>query len=135
MITQKTPKPTAAEERDAYELATIRDDDTCQRCRRDCGPTARDHRKNRSQGGLTTVDNLQILGLACHQWATEHPRDAEREGWNVPGYVNNPGEWPARRWLPSEHNIWTLAWVLYRADGRWLEINEDEAEFRMRSVL
>ena len=88
MITPKTEQPTPRERAEAYELATLRDHDMCQRCRRpSCQPTARDHRKNRSQGGLTVVENLQLLGLPCHEWKTEHPAEANEEGWGVPGWA------------------------------------------------
>src|SRR5690606_40618483 len=117
-IGPKTVKPTPREEREAYELATLRDRDTCQRCRRNCGQgfTSRDHRKGRGVGGLTVVSNLRVLGgtgtLGCHGWKTANPAAALEEGWAVPGYAT-PAEWPARRWLRGEHGIVRLAWVLY----------------------
>jgi len=132
MIAPKTPKPSKADEHDAYELATLRDDNTCQRCRRDCGPIARDHRQNR-QPGNTIVANLQCLGLLCHQWKTEHPKDAIAEGWAVPSWAD-PLVWPARRWFKGAFGVMTLGWVLYRNDGRFLEITADEAERRMAGV-
>ena len=130
MILPKVRKPTKAEEADAYELATLRDKDTCQRCRRDCGPTARDHRVNRSQGGRTVVSNLHVLGLDCHIWATEHPTDAQAEGWAAPGYAE-PSEWPARRWMPVYGDRLHLSWVLYSNDGEITVITEDDAALRM----
>lgn len=134
MILPKTPKPSKADERDAYELATLRDDNTCQRCRRNCGPVARDHRQNR-QPGNTILVNLQCLGLQCHIWKTEHPKEALAEGWAVPSWAD-PHEWPARRWLKSSLGTLRLGWVLYRdtpdADGRlWDEITVEEAVRRM----
>jgi hypothetical protein len=134
MIGPKVPKPTAADERDAYELATLRDNDTCQRCRRNCGPSNRDHRVNRSQGGRTVVSNLQILGgtgtTGCHGWATAHPEDAQAEGWSAPSYAE-PSEWPARRWLPGQVGLLRRAWVLYSDDGEVTEITEEDAMHRM----
>ena len=104
MIAPKVAKPTPAEEREAYRLVTIRDNDTCQRCLRNCGPSNRDHRQDRSVGGRTSVVNLQILGgsgtTGCHGWKTANPRDAQAEGWAVPGWAD-PHEYPARRWLPT----------------------------------
>jgi len=131
MIGQRTARPTAAEERDAYEVATLRDADTCQRCRRDCGPTARDHRKGRGVGGLTIVANLQVLGLGCHTWKTEHPKDALEAGWTVPGWAE-PEEYPAARWVPTKRNTLELVPVLYRNDGTWDRITEEEAARRRR---
>lgn len=125
MIGPKIATPTAAEERDAYELATLRDADTCQRCRRDCGPIARDHRQNRRRGN-TRVSNLQCLGLRCHQWKTEHPSEATFGGWAVPSWAD-PAEWPARRWVTTPRNTLALAWVLYDDAGGWSEITDGHA--------
>lgn len=118
-----------AQEQTAYELATIRDREMCQRCQSHCGPVARDHRRNRSQGGLTVASNLQLLGLGCHQWKTEHPKDATTDGWAVPGWADWR-EWPARRWV-IYHGYARLAWVLYDDAGSWVEIPEYEAHERM----
>ncbi|MET4780831.1 hypothetical protein ABIB56_000813 [Glaciihabitans sp. UYNi722] len=131
MIRPKQPKPSEREQREAYDLATLRDFDVCVRCRRDCGPTARDHRINRSQGGLTVVSNLQVMGLECHKWATEHPAEAIREGWAAPSYAT-ASEWPARRWFRGEYGVMTLGWVLLDDAGNVLEITSDEAELRMK---
>jgi hypothetical protein len=130
MIGPKVPKPTKAEERDAYETVTVRDADTCQRCRRYCGPPARDHRRNRSAGGYTVPSNLQILGLGCHQWKTENPRQAWDEGWGVPAWARW-AEWPARRWVTHGPGHTELAWVLYDDEGTWREITEAEARHRI----
>jgi hypothetical protein len=132
VIKPKVPKPSNADETDAYELCTLRDLNVCQRCRRACGPIARDHRVNRSQGGETVVSNLQLLGLGCHSWATEHPQSAIAEGYAAPGYAE-PSEWPARRWLPSPFGL-RLAWVLYSDDGGITEIQEIERLVRMGLV-
>lgn len=129
MIGPKVPEPSRADEATAYEIATLRDLSTCQRCRRNCGPIARDHRQNRMVGN-TVASNLQCLGLDCHIWKTEHPAAAFEEGWAVPRYAS-PAEWPARRWLPTEFGTLRLAWVLYGDDGRVTEITEREAMERM----
>ena len=129
------PVPTAAQERDAYELVTLRDGNTCQRCRRDCGPVARDHRKNRSQGGMTVLSNLQLLGLGCHTFKTEHPAEAIAEGFGVPGWPTaDPAEWPARRWVRTPYGTYRSAWVLYADDGSVTEITEEEARERMTAM-
>jgi 5-methylcytosine-specific restriction endonuclease McrA len=132
VIRPKTARPSKADEATAYELATIRDLNTCQRCRRDCGSIARDHRVNRSQGGETVASNLQLLGLGCHSWATEHPQDATAEGWAAPGYAE-PSVWPARRWLPSQYGL-RLAWVTYDDAGGVTEITEGDRLVRMGLV-
>lgn len=125
MIGPKTVKPSKAQEADAYELATLRDNDTCQRCRRNCGPSARDHRQNR-QPGNTVVSNLQVLGLRCHIWKTEHPREAIEQGWGVPSWAS-PAEWPASRWFPTELGTRRLGWCKYDDAGNVTEIPESEA--------
>ncbi|WP_104128207.1 hypothetical protein [Cryobacterium sp. Y57] len=134
MILPKVAKPTKAQETDAYELATLRDLDTCQRCRRRCGPSNRDHRQNRSQGGLTIVCNLQVLGgtgtTGCHGWATAHPALAIQEGWACPGWAD-PSTWPARRWLPGNLGTLHLAWVIYDNEGGWLELTDEQAKAAM----
>lgn len=133
------PNPTRSEETTAYELVTLRDLDTCQRCRRNCGwgVTSRDHRKDRSVGGLTVVSNLQVLGgtgtTGCHGWKCAHPRDAVFEGWAVPSWAD-PHEWPARRWVSDEFGRLRLAWVLYDDLGGFREISEREARERMEGV-
>ena len=43
MITPKAEQQTARDEREAYELANLRDRETCVRCRRQ-GEVQRDHR-------------------------------------------------------------------------------------------
>lgn len=134
-------KPTSAEEHDAYELATLRDLDTCQKCRRNCGwgVTSRDHRKDRSVGGLTVVSNIQILGgtgtTGCHGWKSANPAEALAEGWSVPSWAD-PHEWPAHRWVrTSTSGLLWLAWVLYDDEGSWVEISDHEARDRMAGIL
>lgn len=133
MIGPKVAKPTAAEERQAYDTATERDSGRCVRC--GCyGTMHRDHRQNRSQGGLTVVSNLQLLcgphgnDEGCHKWATEHPESALVDGFAVPGFAR-PELWPAWRFD-------VRSWVIYydRADshGRWWsKITESTARMLM----
>lgn len=129
----ETPKPSKADEADAYELVTLRDMGVCQRCRRDCGPFNRDHRQNRRPGN-TRASNLQGLGgsgtTGCHGWKTTHPKEAIEQGWGCPSWAT-PSEWPARRWLPTQFGTHRLGWVLYADNGDIQEINEDEAFERM----
>lgn len=134
MIGPKVSKPTPAEERDAYELVTHRDANTCQRCRRNCGPIARDHRRNRGQGGYTVPSNLQLLGLECHTWKTEHPADAVADGWAVPAWARW-AEWPARRWVRHDLGYLELVWVLYDDAGSWEVITDDEARRRIEGEV
>ena len=139
-ILPKTIRPTGREEREAYELATDRDNNTCQRCLRDCGMgvTSRDHRKGRGVGGLTTVANLQVLGgtgtTGCHGWATTHPKEALEDGWAVPSWAD-PLVWPARRWVRNQYGVTNLCWVLYTNDGRVILITDEEAARRMNGMV
>lgn len=132
-IAPKTQKHTAAEEKRAYTIATDRDHNTCQRCLRNCGPIARDHRQNR-QPGNTTPANLQLLGLRCHQWKTEHPAEAIEEGWAVPGWAD-PLVWPARRWFKGWAGIVGLRWCLYDNQGGVHWITDEEAARRMNGLV
>jgi hypothetical protein len=129
VIRPKTRKPTAAEEREAYAIATARDEDRCQKCHRGT-PITRDHRLNRSQGGRTTPANLQLLcgsgTTGCHGWVTEHLEDALTEGWRVPAWAD-PLRWPAARYFPSVAGTVRLGWALYDDAGGVTEITAEEA--------
>jgi hypothetical protein len=128
VIGPKIATPTAAEEARTYVLVTERDAGRCQRCH--CGGAAqRDHRKNRSQGGRTVASNLHLLCPECHLWKTDHPIEAARDGWSVPGWAD-PAEFPARRWLRTELGTLRQAWVLYDDAGSWREITAAEADRR-----
>jgi hypothetical protein len=130
MIGPKVEKQTAAEEKRAYEIATRRDRAVCQRCRRVGRVAQRDHRRNRSQGGLTTAANLQLLCVECHAWKGANPREAVAEGWAVPGWAD-PLVWPARRWVDAGLGILKRVWVLYDDRGGWAQITDEEAARRM----
>lgn len=132
MIGQKVTPQTDREMRDAYELVTRRDNNTCQRCLRDCGGVQRDHRQNRMPGN-TVPSNIQCLGARCHAWKTAHPAEAVAEGWAMLRHTTlRPDEWPARRWVRNKFNTLTLSWVIYDDLGGFLVIDEREAFFRMR---
>lgn len=135
MITPKTAKPSKADEADAYELATLRDGNTCGFRAPEChGAVQRDHRQNR-RAGNTVVSNLQCLCVVHHKWKTEHPKTAVAEGWAVPGNPTAiPAEWPARRWVRTAYGTRRLAWVLYDDAGGVKEITETEANTRMVSM-
>lgn len=126
MILPKKPKPTPREERQAYYDATVRDENRCVKC--GFLGIERDHRKNRSQGGLTTVANLQGLCRECHQWKTENPAEALRLGFAVPSYAR-PEFWPG--WRVG------IGWVQYfdapNVFGRWWQpITEHVASLLMQ---
>lgn len=125
MIGPKTPKPSLADERRAYDAATERDQNRCVRC--GAYGIERDHRQNR-QAGNTVVCNLQGLCPPCHQWKTENPEAALRDGHAVPRWAR-PELWPGYRV--------GVGWVIYydRPDSKgrwWSEITETTADMLMR---
>lgn len=133
MIVPKVPRPSKTDERHAYEAVTIRDAGKCVRCGW-YGAAQRDHRKNRSQGGLTTVSDLQLLcgphgnTPGCHTWKTENPAAAILEGFAVPSWAH-PEFWPA--WRDD-----VQSWVIYldRPDSQgrwWSEITQTTADMLM----
>lgn len=131
MSAPKSVPPTKREETEAYELVDLRDG-ACVRCGAQ-GLVSHDHRKNRSQGGQTTSQNIQILcgtgTLGCHGWATTHPEDAVRDGFAVPGWPTaDPAAWPARRLVYG-----VLRWVLYGAGTDFAVIPNATAEAYLES--
>lgn len=132
MIGPKVAAQTDRDKREAYEIVTRRDNNSCQRCLRNCGAPQRDHRQGRMEGN-TIPSAMQVLGAGCHKWRTEHPAEAVQEGWAMLRHTTlTPAEWPARRWVRNRFNTLTLSWVLYDDDGGFIVIDEREALFRMR---
>ncbi|WP_104084222.1 HNH endonuclease [Cryobacterium sp. Y11] len=120
MILPKVAKPSKADETTAYELATLRDNATCQMCKRP-GEIQRDHRQNRQQGN-TVTSNLVCLCLDCHLYKTEHPEWAYRTGWGVPRWAD-PAKWPIPRRVGG---VWQD--VLLDDAGGWAFITEARAK-------
>ncbi|WP_083506963.1 hypothetical protein, partial [Leucobacter sp. G161] len=131
---QKLPKLTNKQEREAYAVATVRDNGNesglgiCQRCSR-YGPCDRDHRQNRTAWN-TTPANLQLLGGAfgcgCHIWKTENPAEAIQAGFSVPSWAD-PLEWPAWR-----HGAgWVLSYDAPVEGLWWRPISDQEARALM----
>jgi 5-methylcytosine-specific restriction endonuclease McrA len=133
LIGPKTPKPTKTQEKLAYAIVLERDEQRCQKCLRGDELT-RDHRLNRSQGGLTTPANLQLLcgsgTTGCHGQVTHDLDMALREGWRVPAWAD-PLTWPARRWFRTPYGTVREGWALYDDAGGVTEITEHEAHRRM----
>lgn len=119
---QKRLRPSKSDERRAYDAATKRDGNRCVKC--GAHGIERDHRKNRSQGGWTTVANIQGLCPTCHVWKTQNPAEALALGFAVPSYAR-PELWPAWRindgWVtyvdePDEHGNWWRGISQFTAD-------------------
>jgi hypothetical protein len=132
VIAPKTPKPTRAEEKAAYLAATTRDENRCVMCGKS-GTVQRDHRQGR-QSGNTVAENLHLLCPRDHQWKTEHPQQAELEGYSVPRWAS-PAAWPGRRLVLTEFGA-ELIWVLYTpidaaGNAHWFEISVHDAKRRM----
>lgn len=126
MIGPKEPKPTAREEREAYAAVTVRDP-WCVRC--GAAGIQRDHRKNRSQGGLTVPSNLQGLCGSCHRFKTLNPAAAVLEGYAVPGW-GRPEFWPAWR---VDVGSWVVYFDVPDSRGRWWdEVTESTADLLMQ---
>ncbi|MGN8024716.1 HNH endonuclease [Microbacterium sp. 22242] len=121
MIGPKSPQPSPADERRAYEAMTVRDRNLCVRC--GAYGVQRDHRQNR-QSGNTVVSNLQGLCPACHQWKTENPAKAFRDGFSVPRWAR-PEVWPAWR---CDVQSWVQYFDAPDASGAWWqELSADTA--------
>jgi hypothetical protein len=60
------------------------------------------HRRLRSGGGTTTLDNLIMLcgsgTTGCHGWVHKHAQEARSNGWIVSRYGTGPADVPARHW-------------------------------------
>lgn len=125
MIGPKADPIPKRDEQIAYELATLRDGETCVVCRKSEW-IERDHRKNRSQGGQTTVENIQLLCHSHHLWKTEHPKEAIEKGLAVPGWAD-PAGYPGQRWFKTDNGHWVLSWCTYNKDGTVTSISNREA--------
>lgn len=137
MIGPKVPNPSRADENDAYEHATLRDRNSCVRCRH-FGDVNRDHRKGRGVGGLTVVENLQLLcgtgTTGCHGWKGANPKAALDSGLTVPGWAD-PAEYPGRRWVKTQNGVLVVAWCMYRADGSIESISDEVAAERREGLV
>lgn len=129
----KTPRPSKAEEKAAYDAATARDNGACVRCGYAGESMHRDHRQNRMPGN-TVITNLQLLcgphdgENGCHHWKSHHVTAATLEGFSCPRWAR-PEWWPA--WRAD-----VRSWVLYLAEpdshGRWwTEITDATADLLM----
>jgi hypothetical protein len=94
-------------ERKAREILRGRSGSVCEMCGRRPATDAH-HRKNRSQGGTWTPENLLHLCHEDHMHVTVNPALARSRGWSVSAY-RDPALEPA--WLAGR------GWTLLRPDG------------------
>jgi hypothetical protein len=55
----------------------------CERCNQPLGENLERHHRQRRQVGGDRLSNLLALHSRCHQYITEHPAEAETQGWIV----------------------------------------------------
>jgi len=68
------------------------------------------HRRNRSQGGKWTPENLMHLCHMHHMHITVNPRTAREQGWSVPSYLD-----------PASTPVWVTQreFVFLTTDGNY----------------
>jgi hypothetical protein len=76
------------------------------------------HRRNRSQGGLWTPENLLHICRGHHQHITTHPQAAIEQGWTVPSHRD-----------PADVPCWLAGWgySFLNPDGSITESEEEES--------
>lgn len=98
-------------ERKARAILYERSGHVCEMCGRARATNAH-HRRNRSQGGRWSPENLlHVCGTGatkCHGLITCNPAIAKERGWSVSAYAD-PAETPV--WLANR------GWHLLKADG------------------
>lgn len=55
----------------------------CERCNQPLGDNLERHHRQRRQVGGDRLSNLLALHSLCHRYITEHPTEAEANGWIV----------------------------------------------------
>jgi hypothetical protein len=96
-------------EHQARKVVKIRSEGRCEICW--IAPaTDMHHRKNRSQGGTWTAENLMHLCHIHHMHITVNPRTAREQGWTVPPYAD-----------PATTPVWVTGrgFVFLTADGNY----------------
>lgn len=74
-------------ERAARKIVRERADGRCEVCSSARG-TDMHHRRNRSQGGRWTPENLMLLCHSHHMWITVNPKQSREQGWSVPSWAD-----------------------------------------------
>jgi len=89
-------------EKTARALVYERSNRACEMCDR-ARATEAHHRKNRSQGGLWSPENLLHLCPACHRHIGMNPAAAREQGWAV-GRNFDPAEVPV--WIAGRGRVY-----------------------------
>lgn len=136
MISPKRPKLTKAQEREAYDIATLRDEE-CVRCRR--GIPNRHHRQGRTPQNSIPSNLILLCGsgtTGCHGHVHANPAEAMRLGYIVSNYVavDRIKEVPVLLWRRIDGIVMRRTWALLDDCGAVTWIGPHEAERRMREV-
>lgn len=89
-------------ERKARALLYARSNRACEMCDR-ARATEAHHRKNRSQGGMWSPENLLHLCGSCHRHVGMNPAASREQGWAV-GRNFNPAEVPV--WIAGRGRVY-----------------------------
>lgn len=104
-------------EKKARALLYARSNRACEMCDR-ARATEAHHRKNRSQGGRWSPENLLHLCGSCHRQVTVNPALACERGWSVRSH-QDPAEVPA--WVAGR------GWTRLTADGGYQSTDRSAA--------
>jgi hypothetical protein len=55
----------------------------CERCNQPLGDNLERHHRQRREVGGDRLSNLLALHSLCHRYITEHPEEAETQGWII----------------------------------------------------
>lgn len=117
MIGPKVPKPTEADNRRAYKVATARNDGMCELCHHREGQ--RHHRQGRTPYN-TVVVNLLLACHLCHAKIHAEPEWARERGYIVSDSID-PAVIPVLYWVPTALGGKREAWVLLTDRGTFVE--------------
>ena len=92
-------------EKKARAIVYERSGHVCEMCSR-ARATEAHHRKNRSQGGLWSPENLLHLCPSCHRHVGLNPAASRDQGWSV-GRNFNPAEVPV--WIAGRGRVFLTA--------------------------
>jgi hypothetical protein len=80
----------------------------CERCSQPLGDNLERHHRQRRQVGGDRLANLMALHSRCHTYITEHPEEAEANGWIVSTHGPDGAPDPALVKVRIRGFWWTL---------------------------